>query len=206
LDDATLADRREQFLTVAAAVFAKRGYRETDVQEIAHVAGVSKATIYRYFPTKLDLFRSTIEQGMANMHRSIDEAMAMAPTPLGQLRAAVRAYLAYWDAHPDLAELMVQERADFRGQQSERCLAERTEIHNDASVLFGALIAQGLVRNIPTARLTDAIFHLLYGTMFFNRLLGRSKPLDEQVDDLLDIFFNGSLTPAGRDALAKEPA
>ena len=39
----------QHLLEVAAKMFARSGYRQTTLEEIAHQAGVAKASMYRYF-------------------------------------------------------------------------------------------------------------------------------------------------------------
>ena len=63
-----LSPRDTQILQVAARIFAKRGYRNTDVQEIADELGIGKATIYRAFGTKEELFFATVDNGMSRLN------------------------------------------------------------------------------------------------------------------------------------------
>lgn len=191
-------EQRERILAAATRVFAKHGYRETDVQEVADLAGVGKASVYRRFASKVDLFRAACVQGVDAMQRSVQAAMAAADTPLQRVRAGVTAYLVYWDANPDVVELLVQERAEFRGTQLQRCLADREQAREEARQLFGSLIAAGIMRPAATDRYADVIFNLLHGTMHFNRLLGRKKSIDEQVEDILAVFFLGALADSAR--------
>lgn len=55
------ADRREQILAVATALFARQGFSGTTTKEIAAKAGVTEALIFRHFPTKEDLYWAVIE-------------------------------------------------------------------------------------------------------------------------------------------------
>ena len=54
------------------------------------------------------------------------------------------------------------------------------------------------VRDVPVERITDVLCYLVYGTMFTNYFTGGRRPLDAQVEDLLDISFNGILTESER--------
>ncbi len=57
----TAADRREQILAVATALFARQGFSGTTTKEIAARARVTEALIFRHFPTKEDLYWAVIE-------------------------------------------------------------------------------------------------------------------------------------------------
>lgn len=48
--------RRDQILDVGAQQFAARPYEQVHMADVAAVAGISRALVYRYFPTKRDLF------------------------------------------------------------------------------------------------------------------------------------------------------
>jgi AcrR family transcriptional regulator len=48
--------RREQILDVGAEQFAARAYEQVHMADVAKIAGISRALVYRYFPTKRDLF------------------------------------------------------------------------------------------------------------------------------------------------------
>ena len=49
-------DKKIEILNGAAAVFARDGYEGANVSHIAREAGVSKGTVYNYFPTKAEMF------------------------------------------------------------------------------------------------------------------------------------------------------
>jgi TetR/AcrR family transcriptional regulator len=55
------AERREQILEAAAALFARRGFAGTTTREIAAAVGVSETLLFRHFPTKEQLYRAILE-------------------------------------------------------------------------------------------------------------------------------------------------
>jgi AcrR family transcriptional regulator len=56
------ADRRAQLLAVGAHCFAARPYEDVQMDEVAGQAGVSRALLYRHFPTKQALFAAVYQQ------------------------------------------------------------------------------------------------------------------------------------------------
>lgn len=57
-------DRIPNIIRAAACVFSRRGYRLTQMEEIAKEADVSKATLYYYFKSKIHLFYYLLENGV----------------------------------------------------------------------------------------------------------------------------------------------
>src|ERR1700732_3321013 len=56
--------RPGEMVAAALASFADRGYAATKLEDVAAAAGISKGTIYLYFPTKEDLFRAVVRQAV----------------------------------------------------------------------------------------------------------------------------------------------
>jgi len=55
-------ERRQQLIDVAMQVFATHGYRGTTTREIARVAGVSEAIIFRHFQNKEELYSAILDE------------------------------------------------------------------------------------------------------------------------------------------------
>jgi len=55
---------RDRILDAAEVVFARHGLNGTRIRAIAEAAEVNNATIYRYFPSKTDLYEAVLERGM----------------------------------------------------------------------------------------------------------------------------------------------
>jgi AcrR family transcriptional regulator len=62
-------ERRRQLLELSAQLFATHSYAELSMAMIAREAGISKALLYHYFPSKQDLFVATLRQGAREIAR-----------------------------------------------------------------------------------------------------------------------------------------
>lgn len=74
-------ERRSQILSVAIQLFSKHGFSGTTTKEIARLAGVSEAMVFRHFATKSELYTAILdykacEEGMTKPFDLVGEAMA----------------------------------------------------------------------------------------------------------------------------------
>jgi AcrR family transcriptional regulator len=196
--------RREQILDAAAMVFAKHGYRNTDVQYVADALQVGKGTIYRYFASKEELFLAAVDCGMRRLTEHFQGRVHNIADPLERAVRAVHEYLTFFQQHPEYVELIIQERAEFRDRKKPTYFEHRDVNVGRWREVFRTLIAEGRVRDVPVERITDVLSDLLYGTMFTNYFVGHSRSLEEQAQDIIDIAFHGILSDAQRARQGKE--
>lgn len=192
------ARRQEEILEAAAKLFAERGYSDANTQELADLLQVGKGTIYRYFPTKQELFLAAVDRLVRLLKETIDRAMEGIDEPFERMAVGVRTYLRYFAEHSEFVELLIQERAQFRDRMKPTYF-----VHREANVgrwreQFRELIAEGRVRDVPAERVTDVIGDLLYGTMFTNYFAGRKRSPEDQAADILDIAFHGVFSESER--------
>lgn len=98
-------DRAEAILAAATRVFARSGYHQARVRDIAHEAGVAEGTLYRYFPGKEDMLVSLFRAGMRRYLTNLEAELAGAedaPTALARLAGC---HLGHLEAHPDFARV-----------------------------------------------------------------------------------------------------
>ncbi|MCK4343384.1 MAG: TetR/AcrR family transcriptional regulator [Phycisphaerae bacterium] len=186
--------RQEEILDAAAKIFAQRGYPKTDVQIVADELRIGKGTIYRYFPTKRDLFLAAVDRGMRRFMEQLDASVAEVDDSLDRIAGVVRVYLAFFDANPAFVELLIQERAEFKDRKKPTYFEHRDANLGPWQELLRGLVAQGRVRDVPVQRITDVLGDLLYGTMFTNHFAGRRRSFEQQAEDILDVVFRGILT------------
>src|SRR5262245_16349342 len=90
--EARLADNRARILQAARRLVAESGFREAQIATIATAAGVAVGTVYRYFPTKAELFAEivrSVSQREVDVLRDIADSGGPASE---RLAAAVRAF------------------------------------------------------------------------------------------------------------------
>jgi len=108
------AQREEQILTVAEAVFAERGYQATTMEEVAELVGVTKPLIYGYFGSKEGLLSACVDRARAQLREATVAAWEAVPedAPLEAVfESGIRAFFDFIDEHASAFALIQQEAA-----------------------------------------------------------------------------------------------
>ena len=93
-------ERRAELLALGAEVFGQRPYDDVRIDEIAELAGVSRALMYHYFPDKRAFFAAVVRAESERLFE-LTSAAADSDQPLfDRLRTGVLAYLRYDERHP----------------------------------------------------------------------------------------------------------
>jgi AcrR family transcriptional regulator len=199
----TPEQRREEILDAATRLFAQNGYADTDLQVLADELEVGKGTLYRHFGSKEKLFLAAADRVMNCLRQAIDASIAGVADPLDRITRAIRAYLEYFDSHPEAVEMLIQERAQFKDRKRPTYLEHREANRERWRAIYRDLIAQGRVRPNPVERILDVIGDLLYGAMFVSYIGGQRRPPEQVADNIIDIVFHGILTDSERQARAR---
>ncbi len=101
-------ERRQQLLELGADLFSRHSFAELSMARIAREAGISKALLYHYFPSKQDFFVATLQRGAEEI-RGLTEPPADMP-PQEALVHSLDAYLA-WIESNDVAYAKLLESA-----------------------------------------------------------------------------------------------
>jgi AcrR family transcriptional regulator len=92
-------ERRRQLLELGADLFARFAYDELSMARIAREAGISKALLYHYFPSKHAYFAATLEQAAAELAETTQPDPGL--PPVEQLAGSLDAYLGWVERHAD---------------------------------------------------------------------------------------------------------
>lgn len=189
------AARRHAIVTAATRLFAEVGYADCEMERVAAELKVAKGTLYLYFPSKEELFYACVDYGMTQLQLAVQLAVADQTEGLDRICRGIYAYLKFFDEHPALIELFIQERARFKDRKRPTYFEHRDANRGPWRELYKALIAAGQLRDdLPVERLLDIVGNLVYGTMFTNHFLNRAVPLTDQYEALVEVLMRGILS------------
>jgi AcrR family transcriptional regulator len=177
-------ESEEAILSATTELLKDKPLREISIEEIARKAGVGKATIYKWWPSKayiaLDAFSKRLKEmlpigdtGSAenDFREQLCSLFAFFDTPEGQI---LRHFLAEGQVDPEFASL-------FR----ERFIKPRRE---RIGVIFDRAVERGQIRRGLDREL---VLDLIYGPGLY-RLLIRREPLGpKKVNEMVSALFQG---------------
>jgi AcrR family transcriptional regulator len=88
----TAPARREQLLDVALEVFARNGYHDTSMNDIADAAGVTKPVLYQHFDSKRELYQALLDEVGTRLLAAIVTAAGEATEGREQTERGFQAY------------------------------------------------------------------------------------------------------------------
>lgn len=190
----------------AYRLFLQKGYRNTTMDEIAQEMGMSKKTLYNYFPGKLDLLSACFEvlktRLTAKVEGILENRYISFPLKLKSSLTVVATHLA--PINPELFE-------DLRTHAPEIWEALTDYIKESAYLRFAKLIEQGVVQGLVNPRINISLIVMLYAAAvqslldpnFYGQFPGQiQKGMKMHPSDIYDqaisIIYTGILTDEAR--------
>src|SRR2546430_15538700 len=105
--------RTSGILEAARKVFAKKGFHEATVDDIASAAGVAKGTVYLYYESKRDIYFAALKFGLVQMYARLDERLKSVSTPQAKLRTLIAVKLEYFEDNRDFFKIYYSELSNI---------------------------------------------------------------------------------------------
>jgi TetR/AcrR family transcriptional regulator, fatty acid metabolism regulator protein len=185
-------DKPQQIIDAAIRVFARNGYYNSRVSDIAREAGIASGTIYLYFRTKDEILVTMFREKMAEWVAYVRNEIAGEADGLAKLRRLVALHFKVLEDNPDLAEVVQIELRQghkfFRGASAHEVSAYFDLIE---SVLEDG-IAAGLVRGDLPAKIATKMLFGAMDQMATSWVLGkRAYRLADAAEQVATIFLKG---------------
>jgi AcrR family transcriptional regulator len=133
--------RREELLRIAGELFARRGFRNTTVRDIADSAGILSGSLYHHFDSKESMVDELLDTFQTELFQTYDTIVASDLSPIEKIEAVVRASFDAIDQH-----------------HSEVAIFQNDATHLSSFDRFGYLIQRNArFRELWSSLLKDAI-------------------------------------------------
>lgn len=189
-----ITDKREAILRAAGKVFARNGYFNSKVSDIASEAGIADGTVYLYFKSKEEILHSFFDRAMEEFIAEGKREIENIENPIEKLRRVARLHLEKLGADRDLAvvfQVELRGSTKFMQEFSASGFAEYLEIIRQ-TIADGQ--DQGIFRkDIHPITIAKILFGAL-DEMVTNWILSKNHyDLAPMADTVLEIFFGGVL-------------
>jgi AcrR family transcriptional regulator len=125
-------ERRRRLLELGTELFTRHSYDELSMARIAREAGISKALLYHYFPSKQAYFAATLEQAATEL-AEVTQPDPDKP-PVEQLAASLDAYLGWVERHMGAYDKLIR---SFGAVPEVREMVERVRDETADRILAG---------------------------------------------------------------------
>jgi len=196
--------RPGEILEAALAVFAEKGFAAARMEDIAVRAGVTKGTIYLYFLSKEEVFKSLARQHVGeNLIVAAEQSKTFGGSTFDFLRVFYAHFIALVlrsDAAV-LPKIIIGESGNF----PELARFWREEVIEKAMALISGIVAKGIergeIRALPPEQvaklvMAPALMCLVWRTTF-EKTAATAFDYDEFIATHCDVFFKG-LAPEGQ--------
>jgi AcrR family transcriptional regulator len=189
----TRESRREEILTAAAGLFARRGFHGVSIDDLGAAVGMSGPGIYRHFASKdavlsdmlLDISQRLLAEGSRLAVEAVDAETA--------LDALLRWHIGFALRHPDLITVQNRELANVPAPARRQIRRlQRLYVEEWVTVL------SELAPHAPQARLRTAV-HAMFGLLNSTPYSASELPADSMAG-LLHTMARAALTAAGEPA------
>lgn len=180
-------ERMRRVIEVAEQLFLEQGFERTSVEAVAKASGVSKVTIYAYFPTKKALFEATIGKRIDAAFDFQGDVELPPADPRRALTLIGRHFLGLIRADEVIRKQRVlfaeadvhQDACGAFFQQGPLNIVARVRDFLDSAVAVGSLVPH------DTGAGADQFLSLFLGSAHIQAMLGLGKPTPEEDERLL---------------------
>jgi TetR/AcrR family transcriptional regulator, fatty acid metabolism regulator protein len=187
-----VADKREAILRAATQVFARNGYFNSKVADIARAAGVADGTVYLYFKSKEEILHSVFDRSVGDVISEGRRQIEALADPREKLRRIAHLHLDRLGADRDLAvvfQVELRSSTKFMEEFSAAGVAEYLGLIR-AAVEEGQ--RAGVFRRELKANVAAKVLFGALDEMATNWILSKRRyKLAPMADEVLDIFLNG---------------
>ncbi len=187
-----IADKRDAILKAATQVFARSGFFQSQVADVARAAGVAAGTVYLYFRSKDDLLVSLFERTMREAIADGRAALDGIADPRERLTRIARLHLERLGRDRDLAvvfQVELRQSTKFMERFSSTYLRDYLGLIRET--IADGQIAGAFRRDVnPT--IAAKVFFGALDEMATNWVLSRRRySLQAEADAVVDLFVGG---------------
>ena len=187
------AELRERIFRAALALFGKKGYAETTIEDITEAADVGKGTFFNYFPSKEHILTAFGEMQLVKLETTVREAQQSDRPMREVLHTLVLRMTEEPVRNPAIVRALLQAYLS-----SPHVRGEMLRIHDRNRALLGQLMRHGQQRgdiraDLPAQEIAQVWRQTIFGTLLFWSLVG-DHTLTERIEMSIRLLWDGIAT------------
>ncbi len=186
--------RRKAIVEAAREVFSENGYDGTTIDSVAARSEFAKATLYKFFRTKEELYMSVVEDVFVEINEIAEGAMREELPVRDKFALFVHRLITHFSDHADFFRLLMREvgRVNMAGWKG----SPHAMIHEKLNEILARELERGIknreIRKIDTLRAGQVFNHMVYAYHMNNLFYEHDEKMKEEaVDFLVTVFFDG---------------
>jgi AcrR family transcriptional regulator len=188
LSEEDLNQRRHAVFGAAVALFLKKGFHETTMQEIAYAAGMGKSTLYDYFQTKEEILVAFVEDLVFDLTEAARKTAALDLPAADRLHQVLLAHMIYLMENKEFMLKLSIEVQRLAIESQVRIQIQRHAYQDLICRLIEEAIQEGSYRPVNPLLAARTVLVLLTPAVYTTRPTGTPEQMMEEV---LDIFYHG---------------
>lgn len=184
---------KETILDVASTIFSKFGFKKTTMDEIAQAARKGKSSVYYYFSGKEEIFKAVVEREGLLLKNTLRDVVLSDLLPEEKLRKYILTRLL---AIKELSNLYNAVKNDLLSHIA-FIVDLRNSYDQEETIMISQIINEGieqkifLIDNAQTC--VSSIIQITKGLEFPIFLFDKDNHLENKINDILNLIFNGIL-------------
>jgi len=193
LDQIAASDKvRKKIIDAASALYARKGFGATSIQEISETANVALPVTYHYVKKKSEIMRLIMEDVLNIFQESLIKEIKDIVDPVEKLAIAIILYLRVLDRQREKMLLLYQKSSSLDRNSKTRIMALEVEVSEIFSNIINEGIAQGVFKTVDVDLMAYNILMLsqmwILKHWHFKNRLTLDKYIDNQLKTIMDVL------------------
>lgn len=185
-------DRRRRIVEAALDLLTRHTYESIQIRDIAERAEVALGTLYRYFPSKEQLFADVVLEWSSSFDDAVRARRPQLASDVEGLRLLLRRAVRAFERNPNFVQLIT-----VLGASADPAVNEAFTAYSSS---FAAAIADAVPNTAPDdvavlVTLSNSLLDSLLRTWWLGRM--STTAVEEQVDRAVAVMFDGVRRRAG---------
>jgi AcrR family transcriptional regulator len=175
-------ERRQKILTAAAELFGANPYDSVQMRDVAARAEVGKPTLYRYFPSKEELFLEVFKSGLDRLDAEVATILKDREQPIRSLERLLQALLSALGGQVAALRMLTDDQSAVMRRWRNEFRRRRRPFVEAARTILEQGIASGEFRSVDLEAVPSMLIGLVRGGLIGTDRLPRERFAAAMID------------------------